>query len=434
MRLLFPVLAIIMPLALARAPLHTRGDAEVVPNSYIVALKAEMSPSKAKSYYKSLETISSKKLAGAGYRGVTNTFDSIEYNAFHLECDENTLEAIRDHPAVESVYQDGYVYGQITIPAPGIQPRDEQVTSGTWGLGRISHRDAGVLNYVNEKALRTYLYCLDTGVKITHTEFGGRAIWGANFIDNSPCATAAGNVVGVDNTTTPIAVKCLDKNSSGSWSGVMAAIDWGKCVCSFSAPHYIWSRFFGRPMPQPECNEADHLNRTAVGDAKARNVITRSVINMSIGGPTFQPLDDMVANATASGMTIVVAASNYGADASTYSPARAPGAITVAAIDRSDTRPSWSNYGKSVALFAPGVDVNSAWLTGDSAYATLSGTSMAAPHVAGLATYLMSREGLVGPAAVKQRMLKLATSGLVQNANGSPNLIAFNGAEDSWKY
>ncbi|KAK9783387.1 putative Peptidase S8/S53 domain-containing protein [Seiridium cardinale] len=409
MRLLFPVLAIMMPLALARAPLHTRDDADVVPNSYIVALKAHISPSKAKSYYKSLVTTSSKKLAGAGYRGVTNTFDSIEYKAFHVECDENTLEAIRDHPVVESVYQDGYVYGQITIPAPGINPRDDQVTSGTWGLGRISHRDAGVSNYVNEKAFRTYLYCLDTGVKITHTEFGGRAIWGANFIDNSPntdenghgthtCATAAGNVVGVDNTTTPIAVKCLDKNSSGSWSGVMAAIDW------------------------------------AVGDAKARNVITRSVINMSIGGPTFQPLDDMVANATASGMTIVVAASNYGVDASTYSPARALGAITVAAIDRSDTRPSWSNYGKSVALFAPGVDVNSAWLTGDSAYATLSGTSMAAPHVAGLATYLMSREGLVGPAAVKQRMLKLATSGPVQNANGSPNLIAFNGAEDSWKY
>ncbi|KAK6084298.1 alkaline proteinase [Seiridium cupressi] len=400
MRLLFPVLAIIMPLALARAPLHTRDDAEVVPNSYIVALKADMSPSKAKSYYKSLETISSKKHAGAGYRGVTNTFDSIEYNAFHLECDENTLEAIRDHPAVESIYQDGYVYGQITIPAPGINPRDDQATGGTWGLGRISHRDAGILNYVNEKALRTYLYCLDTGVKITHTEFGGRAIWGANFIDNSPNTDENGH-----GTHTMFLVGNSGSGNMSSnarelvsWSGVMAAIDW------------------------------------AVGDAKARNVITRSVINMSIGGPTFQPLDDMVANATASGMTIVVAASNYGADASTYSPARAPGAITVAAIDRSDARPSWSNYGKSVALFAPGVDVNSAWLTGDSAYATLSGTSMSAPHVAGLATYLMSREGLVGPAAVKQRMLKLATSGLVQNANGSPNLIAFNGAEDSWKY
>lgn len=97
---------------------------------------------------------------------------------------------------------------------------------------------------------------------------------------------------------------------------------------------------------------------------------------MSIGGPTFQPLDDLCSSATASGMTIVVAASNYGADVSSYSPARAQGVITVAAIDRSDARPSWSNYGNSVALSAPGVDVSSAWLTSDKAYASLSGTSM----------------------------------------------------------
>lgn len=204
----------------------------------------------------------------------------------------------------------------------------------------------------------------------------------------------------------------------------------------------------------------------AVGDAKARKAVTRSVINMSIGGPTFQPLDDLVSNATAAGMTIVVAASNYGADASAYSPARAPGAITVAAVDRGDARPPWSNYGANVALFAPGVDIYSAWLTGDGAYATESGTSMgksclpspiscfflssaaseplpllnfsiclAAPHVAGLAVYLMSREGITGPAAVRQRLLKLATTGKVKDGgSGSPNLIAFNGGADSWQF
>lgn len=129
---------------------------------------------------------------------------------------------------------------------------------------------------------------------------------------------------------------------------------------------------------EPNCFlvELTVLRRIAVGDAKARKAITTSVINMSIGGPTFQPMDDMCSNATAAGMTVVVAASNYGADASTYSPARSPGAITVAAIDRTDTRPSWSNYGKSVALFAPGTDISSAWFTSDGAYASLSGTSM----------------------------------------------------------
>lgn len=97
---------------------------------------------------------------------------------------------------------------------------------------------------------------------------------------------------------------------------------------------------------------------------------------MSIGGTTFQPMDDMVAKAVASGMTVVVAASNYGADASGYSPARSPQAITVGAIDRTDTRPSWSNWGAAVDIFAPGTGIVSAWLGTDSSYATLSGTSM----------------------------------------------------------
>jgi subtilisin family serine protease len=97
---------------------------------------------------------------------------------------------------------------------------------------------------------------------------------------------------------------------------------------------------------------------------------------MSIGGPTFQPLDDMVASASAAGITVVVAASNFGLDVAGYSPARSPSAVTVAAIDRSDTRPGWSNYGSGVTLFAPGVDIASAWPSSDGSYATLSGTSM----------------------------------------------------------
>jgi subtilisin family serine protease len=113
-----------------------------------------------------------------------------------------------------------------------------------------------------------------------------------------------------------------------------------------------------------------------VGDATARKIITSSVINMSIGGATFQPVDDMVAKAVAAGMTVVVAASNYGADASGFSPARSPQAITVGAIDRTDTRPSWSNWGSAVDIFAPGTDIVSAWLGTDSSYATMSGTSM----------------------------------------------------------
>ncbi|KAH8204373.1 hypothetical protein TruAng_001424 [Truncatella angustata] len=393
----------------ATAPLHTRDHADGVPNSYIVALKPQLSASKIKTFYKSINANSLKSLAAGGYLGVTNTFNNVPYNGFHIECDDKTLESIRNNPLVDSVYQDGYVYAQRGLPSSmALQQREGEVVNKPWGLGRVSHRNASSPDYITEKPMRTYLYCLDTGVRISHNEFGGRAIWGKNFVDKSPdsdenghgthtCATAAGNSVGVDNTTVPIAVKCLDKNAAGTWSNVMSAVDW------------------------------------AVGDAQARRSITRSVVNMSIGGPAFQPMDDVVSKANAAGMTMVVAASNDNADASKYSPARSPGAITVAAIDRTDTRAPFSNYGGSIAIFAPGVDVHSAWLDNDIDYKIESGTSMA-PHIAGLATYLISREGLAGPTEVKKRILKLATGGLVKDAKGSPNLIAFNGAEDSFIY
>lgn len=138
-------------------------------------------------------------------------------------------------------------------------------------------------------------------------------------------------------------------------------------------------------------------------------------------------MDDAVKQAVAAGMTVVVAASNYGADACKYSPAAAPEAITVAAIDESDSRPSWSNWGTCVDIFGPGNNIYSAWHDSDTAYQTLSGTSMASPHVAGLATYLMSRELISGAGNVTSRILSLGTPNTVQDPKGSPNLIAFNG-------
>lgn len=88
---------------------------------------------------------------------------------------------------MESVYQDGYVYGQHVIPTLKVKPRDDQAqTPPPWGLSRVSHREAGTTEYISQRSLRTFLYCLDTGVRVTHKEFSGRAIWGANFIDKSP--------------------------------------------------------------------------------------------------------------------------------------------------------------------------------------------------------------------------------------------------------
>ncbi|KAK6842019.1 hypothetical protein PG987_002879 [Apiospora arundinis] len=403
---------------LAQAPLLSRDARDAVENHYIVVLKPDLASPIATAYYNSLRTLS-KALLGP-HLGVLRTFENVNgLHAFHINCDKGLLETIRKHPhastylftdlpqEVDYIAQDGKVTVQAAIKKP--TPRDEIGNSNAasplpWGLARISHRMPGMVGYLKTPAQKTRLYVLDTGIQLKHQEFGGRAIWGKNFIDGSPddddnghgthtAATAAGNTVGVDNTTVPVAVKCLDKNSSGTWSGVMAAIDW------------------------------------ACGNATALGAVKRSVINMSIGGSTYQPLDDMVQRAYAQGMTVVVAASNYGADACTYSPARGANATTVAAIDKADSRPGWSNWGTCVDLFAPGVDITSAWPDADGrAYATLSGTSMASPHVAGLATYLMSRENLYGADVVRARMIELATPDLVRDPKGSPNKIAFNGA------
>ncbi|KAI2606673.1 subtilisin-like protein [Hypoxylon sp. NC1633] len=387
-------LLVLAPFALARAPLVNRDITDSVADNYIVVMKGGDS-SKIQAHYRQMHATSQRTKGGK--RGIVRTYQVPGFNAYHIECDNATLESIRKDPVVNYVARDGLVTAQATIPVPRSDP-----AANTWGLGRISHRAPGVAAYADQIAAPTHAYILDTGIRLTHQEFGGRATFGRNFISGSQdvddnghgthtAATVGGNTVGVDNSTRLIAVKVLDENSSGTWSGIIAGVEW------------------------------------AVNDAQAQGRISQSVINMSIGGPKYQALDDCVTKAIGAGMTIVVAASNYGADACTYSPASSPEAITVAAIDESDKRPDWSNWGTCVDLFAPGNNIYSAWKDSDSAYLTLSGTSMASPHVAGLATYLMSREFISGPRNVSSRLIELGTRDRVQNVRGSPNVIAFNG-------
>lgn len=150
---------------------------------------------------------------------------------------------------------------------------------------------------------------------------------------------------------------------------------------------------------------------------------------MSLGGSKSAALNAAANAAYNNGITVVVAAGNEGVLASGDSPASAAGAITVGAVDATDTRPSFSNYGNNVNIFAPGVAIESAWIgTGGNETNTISGTSMATPHVAGLAAYLIAKEKLASPADVLSRITVLATAGTVSAAgSGSPNLIAYNG-------
>jgi subtilisin family serine protease len=183
-----------------------------------------------------------------------------------------------------------------------------------------------------------------------------------------------------------VAVKVLDADGSGSNSGVISGIQW-----------------------------------------VANNAPAKSVLSMSLGGGYSSAVNSAVRSTVSAGVTVVVAAGNSNADAANYSPASEPSAITVGATDSNDRRASFSNYGTLLDVFAPGVDILSSWIGSTTATNTISGTSMATPHIAGLAAYLIGLEGLTSPASVASRIGALATSGVITDVKGSKNLLAYNG-------
>jgi serine protease len=239
---------------------------------------------------------------------------------------------------------------------------NQNTGSDLWGLSRISSDpmpdyNSAQYNYDTTDGQDVRVYVLDTGIRITHNDFGGRAVFGARFATGDDtdgnghgthCAgTIGGGEYGVSKAVTVVAVKVLGDSGSGLTSWIVNGIDW------------------------------------AVGDATSRGV--RGVGSLSLGGGANSAMDEAVNSADAAGVAMVVAAGNSNADACNYSPARAPGAITVAASDNSDHLSSFSNWGSCVDIIAPGSSIKSAWYTSDTATNTISGTSMACPHVAGLA-------------------------------------------------
>jgi len=269
----------------------------------------------------------------------------------------------------------------------------------TWGLVRTSQNELninGKYSYEQDGS-GAYAFVLDTGIYVAHHDFQGRASWGANFVDKDDtdgnghgthCAgTIGGTKYGLAKRCRLVAVKVLSASGSGSWSGVIDGIN------------YVANDSTRRP----------------------------ATINMSLGGGKMQSVNDAVDAASSRRVTVVVAAGNDNRNTCDYSPASAPTAIAVGATDNTDGKATFSNHGECMNLFAPGVAITSTWIGNPNADNTISGTSMAAPHVCGVVTKYLGDQQDATPAVVKAWVLDMASGNLVRGVPArTANLLLNN--------
>jgi subtilisin family serine protease len=363
------------PLATAggrTAPVLSASDGRGIDGQYIVVLNEGANPR------------SVAAIAGVSPRYVYTA----ALNGFSAELNQGQLNALQHNGAVAYIEQD-----QIAT-ASGSQ------TGATWGLDRIDQRDLplnSTYNYTPTGA-GVHAYIVDTGILLSHSEFSGRMGNGYDAVTSGGNAndcnghgthvagTVGGTTYGVAKQVTLHPVRVLSCTGSGTNAGVIAGMDW-----------------------------------------VASNHVKPAVANMSLGGGASQATDDAVNRMHNAGVTVVVAAGNDNANACNYSPARAANAITVGSTANNDARSSFSNWGSCLDVFAPGTNITSAWYTSTTATNTISGTSMASPHVAGVAALYLQGNTTATPATVANAIVTTSTANKVTSAGtGSPNRLVYS--------
>lgn len=349
-------------------------QATQITGQYIVTLKdAKDTPSK------KAEEFSTK--FGAKVKFVYST----ALHGFSINATDDQIAKIKQQPEVASVSPDYMVSIDNTQASPD------------WGLDRMDQRSANLdSSYTyNSDGTGVTSYVIDTGLRISHQEFQGRASYGYDFIDNDAIAddchghgthvagTIGGQTYGVAKNVNVVGVRVLDCQGSGSTSQVIAGIDW--------------------------------VTANANGP---------SVVNMSLGGTASNEMDTAIRNSIASGITYAIAAGNSDDNCNKYSPSRVTEAIVVGASAQNDARADFSNFGPCVDIFAPGVNITSAWKDSDAATYTSSGTSMAAPHVAGAAALILSQNPSYAPAQVASTMIANSSINMVTNYDSATTLSA----------
>jgi len=373
-----------VPAALA-APvfLEPRAGAETIANSWIVRVKSDSVLTDVVSRVTALTGISPAR---------QYSFGSFKGFAIHDLADAVSL--LGSITSIQSIEPNTKVYANALVTQQ----------NSPYGLARISHKDAGATSYVYDSSAGegTFSYIIDTGIYIEHNDFGGRAQYGVNLAEGEPdgdgnghgthvAGTTGSTTYGVAKKTTLIAVKVLGADGSGTNDQVLAGIDW------------------------------------AVNDAKSKGRIGKAVANLSLGGIFSPSTNAAAAEAVSQGLFLAVAAGNDGLPAFTSSPASEKSVCTIGASDASDNKASFSNFGSLVDVFAPGVNVTSAWIDGPDDTNTISGTSMATPHVTGLGAYLLALEGAKDPIALCDRIKALANKKVKNPGLFTTNGVAYNG-------
>jgi subtilisin family serine protease len=367
------------------APLLGTNDADAIAGRYIVVMK-----NSAERKFVASASESVKAMGGS----VTQTYRHA-VKGFSAEMSPDAVAELRQNPDVAYIEADA----KVTLT--------ETQNNATWGIDRVDQRNrplSTTYNYTSTGSGVT-AYIIDTGILTSHNDLRPRAVSGYSAINDgrgtTDCnghgthvsGTVGGSTYGVAKGVRLVAVRVLDCGGSGSNSGVIAGIDWVT---------------------------GNHTSGPAVA-------------NMSLGGGASSALDSALNNSINDGVTYAVAAGNSNTTACNTSPARVPAAITVGATTNTDARSSFSNYGTCLDIFAPGSNITSAWYSSDTATNTISGTSMASPHTAGVAARYLSVNPSASPAEVSNALTGNATSGVVTSpGSGSPNRLLYAPPDDNW--
>ena len=358
-----------------------------VEGQYIVVLKESAASLSGESNRAARVSAVAQEMANAHRANLVRTYEHA-LRGFAVRADDNALARLLADPRVAYVEEDGVVHASATQ------------SGATWGIDRTDQRDlplSGTYTY-DTTASTVHAYIVDTGILSSHGDFGGRVSGGYSAISDgrgtTDCnghgthvaGTVAGATWGVAKGAQLHPVRVLGCDGSGTNSGVIAGMDW-----------------------------------------VAGNHVKPAVANMSLGGGASTSTDDAVARMTSAGVTVVVAAGNDNSNACNYSPARAASAITVGSTTSSDARSSFSNYGSCLDIFGPGSSITSAWYTSNTATNTISGTSMASPHVAGVAALYLAVNPGATPSQVTSAIINASTPNKVTSpGTGSPNRLLYS--------